>query len=112
MDLGADASELQSTKRAVIESLGPTSFTINGVRVVGSVLIMPHFSTLWNIDRFEQVCPDAFALVKLMHPRPDICIIGTGAELLVSLSDICSLWLNVGVSVINAFLFLMAFALQ
>lgn len=83
MDLNADIDEAQSTKRAVIESIGSNSFTISGVRVSGSVLIMPHISTIWNVDRFSQIQPPAFALIKLMNPRPDICIIGTGAQLLV-----------------------------
>lgn len=84
MDLSADALGPESSERAVIDALGPSSFTISGVRVSGSVLIMPKFSTLWNVDEMDDIAPNAFALVKLVLPRPDVVVIGTGAELLVS----------------------------
>lgn len=84
VNLSAEALGPESSERAVIEALGPLSFTISGVRVAGSVLIMPRFSTLWNIDSIDDITPNAFALVKLVFPRPDVMVIGTGAELLVS----------------------------
>lgn len=76
-------SEPEAVQRSVIDALGHSSFTISGVRVSGSVLIMPFFSTLWNVDAMQQINPNAFALVKLAHPRPDIVLVGTGANLLV-----------------------------
>lgn len=70
-------------ERSSIDALGPTTFTISGVRVHGSVLIMPNYSTLWNIDDWTHVSPPAFTLIKLAHPRPDIVLFGTGASVLV-----------------------------
>lgn len=87
VNLSADALGPESSERAVIDALGPTSFTISGVRVSGSVLVMPRFSTLWNVDGVNYISPNAFALVKLVLPRPDVVVIGTGAELLVCSSD-------------------------
>ena len=84
LDLSKDALGPESEKRAVIEAFGPSSFTISGVRVAGSVLIMSKFSTLWNVNGMADITSDTFALVQLIVPRPDVVIVGTGAELLVS----------------------------
>ena len=73
-----------ATQRGVIDGLGETSFTISGVRVTGPVLVMPYFSTLWNVEQMQDITPQSFALIKLMVPRPDIVLIGTGAQILVS----------------------------
>lgn len=81
--LGMTLDGPMPVQRSVIDALGPTSFTISGVRVSGSVLIMPDYSTVWNIDDMSQLVPDAFALIKLALPRPDLVLIGTGASTLV-----------------------------
>lgn len=74
MSLDAEAhSEL-----VVIDALGPSSFTIGGVLVAGSVLLLPHLATLWNVDKHEHITPEAFALIKLHYPRPDLLVLGTG----------------------------------
>lgn len=83
IDLSAHALGPASSARAIIDALGPMSFTISGVRVSGSVLVMPHFSTLWNVDDVHSLKPQAFTLIKLIDPRPDVVLVGTGAELLV-----------------------------
>lgn len=83
-DLTPDALGPESQTRAVIDGLGPTSFTISGVRVSGSVLIMPRFSTLWNVQCNADISPAAFTLVKLIAPRPDLVVVGTGTRLVVS----------------------------
>lgn len=75
--------------RSVIDSIGPTGFTINGVRVQGSVLIMPTYSTLWNINNWNDVSPAALALIKISNPRPDILLLGSGANYLVRTSPSC-----------------------
>lgn len=76
--------EPQAVQRAVIDGLGPNSFTISGVRVAGSVLVMPFFSTMWNVERLKHITASSFTLIKLVAPRPDILLLGTGAKLLVS----------------------------
>lgn len=85
--------------RASIDALGPTSFTISGVRVAGSVLVMPDFSTLWNVDSVDQIVPQAFALVKLIRPRPDVVFVGTGAQLLPVSPELRDWFRGIGVSV-------------
>lgn len=82
--IDSSPAEPQAIQRAVIDGLGPNSFTVSGVRVAGSVLVMPFFSTIWNVDHFERITPSSLALVKLVVPRPDILVLGTGATLLVS----------------------------
>lgn len=72
-------------QRTAIDAIGPTSFTVSGVRVTGSILLTSHFATLWNVSHISHLSPPAFALVKLLFPRPDFVLIGTGA-----LSLVCS----------------------
>lgn len=81
--LGMTLNAPLTGKRSVIDSIGPTSFTINGVRVRGSVLLMPTYSTLWNVNNWNDVSPAAFALIKMSIPRPDILLVGSGATCLV-----------------------------
>lgn len=85
--LGMSLNTPLTGTRSVIDALGPTTFTIGGVRVKGGVLIMPLFSTLWNVDTWDDLCPEAFTLVKLTLPKPDILILGCGATVLVSISN-------------------------
>lgn len=82
--LGMSLNAPLTGERSMIDGLGPTTFTISGVRVKGSVLIMPTYSTLWKIDEWTDLCPAAFTLVKVSLPRPDIVVLGTGASILVS----------------------------
>lgn len=69
--------------RATIDSIGPSGFTINGVRVSGSVIVMPFFSTFWNVEQMQQVSPQSLALIKLIFPKPDLLILGTGKNIVV-----------------------------
>lgn len=73
-----------SGQRSVIDSIGPTSFTVSGVRVSGSLLVLPTFSTLWNVNSLDDISPVAFTLIKLCNPRPDLVLIGTGLVMKVS----------------------------
>ncbi len=47
------------------------------------VLLLPHLATFWNVESAAEVTPDAFAVVKLHHPRPDMLLLGTGAKVQV-----------------------------
>lgn len=72
-----------SRQRSVIDSIGATTFTVSGVRVSGSLLVMPTFSTLWNVNSLEEISPLSFTLIKLSNPRPDVVLIGTGSVMAV-----------------------------
>ncbi|CAN8075206.1 unnamed protein product [Agarophyton chilense] len=93
------STEPQAVQRAVIDSIGTTSFTVSGVRVYGSVIIMPFFSTVWNVDSIHQVSPSSFALVKLIVPRPDIMLVGTGAVSLPLSADVMKFFKDIRVNV-------------
>lgn len=79
----SQGTERKAVQRSVIDSFGLNSFKISGVRVSRPVLVMTFFSTLWNVHEFKEITPSSFALLKLIVPRPDITIIGTGSRLLV-----------------------------
>ena len=86
-ELGDNTPPLDSRvggQRATIDSIGPSGFTINSVRVSGSLIVMPFFSTFWNVQNIQHVSPHSLALVKLIFPKPDLLILGTGKNILVS----------------------------
>lgn len=56
---------------------------MSGVRVEGSLLLLPHLATYWNVNRAEEISPHAFTLLKIHNPRPEMLILGTGANVQV-----------------------------
>lgn len=82
-DLSSGFIDPSSSARAVIDAIGPSSFTISGVHVTQSVLVLSHMSTFWNVKDVKDLKPDAFMLLKLIVPRPDVVLVGTGKEIIL-----------------------------
>ena len=53
-------------------------FTVNGVRLRGSVLVFRNFSLLWHVARVLDVCPRNLAIAHMVKPRPELLLLGTG----------------------------------
>lgn len=66
--------------KTTIEEYDPQGFTINNVRVRGSVLAFPHHSLLFRpgFDDIDDVSIASLAAVSLAEPAVEILIVGCG----------------------------------
>jgi NADH dehydrogenase [ubiquinone] 1 alpha subcomplex assembly factor 3 len=55
-------------------------FTINGIRVFGSVALLPKAILQWKISSKEELTPEAFSLFHLHEPRIEILVLGLGDQ--------------------------------
>lgn len=64
-----------------VTSYSSQGFNIKGIRVFGSVAILPTIFYHWRIKRPEDVTPESLALFTIMEPPVEIVVIGTGDKL-------------------------------
>jgi uncharacterized protein len=62
----------------VIGGFDKYGFNINGVRMRGSVLVFGNFALLWNAVSPVDVSPRALAPLHMVHPKPELVLVGTG----------------------------------
>ena len=67
--------------RTVIEGYGAGGFTVDGNRVVGSVLVFPGRVVGWPVTAFDQVTAASLDAVTAALPAVEILLIGSGARL-------------------------------
>ena len=63
---------------AVIGGFDKFGFNVNGVRMRGSVLVFSNFALLWNVGGPVDVSPRALAPLHMVHPKPELVLVGTG----------------------------------
>ena len=55
-------------------------FVLNsGQRALGPILVLPDAIFQWNIATPLHAKPEAFALVEIIHPKPELVIFGYGS---------------------------------
>jgi len=73
-------------------------FMINGVLVPGGVMLLPETSFMWNCTNVSDITEESLRLVKLINPRPEVFLIGTGSKP-VMLPDITRAFGKLGIAV-------------
>jgi len=53
-------------------------FNINNIHMRGSILAFNNFTLLWNMQHIVNITPRSLAIVHMIHPKPQILLIGTG----------------------------------
>jgi uncharacterized protein len=66
--------------RQLIQAYGSGGFRIANQRHEGSVLVFPDRTIAWTITSFEAATPESLAEIGTAQPRPEILLIGTGAQ--------------------------------
>ena len=61
-------------KIVYINRYSTKGFTINGIRVFGSVALLPKAILQWKISSREELTPEAFSLFYLHEPRIGKCM--------------------------------------
>jgi len=71
--IGIDDVTLQIT------SFNQFGFSINAhIKALGPILVFPKTIFSWNIEDINEINEKSLSIFKLMHPRVDVLVIGTG----------------------------------
>lgn len=60
------------------QSYDDTGFKINNVKYEGSVLIVENKIMTWAPKTFSEITPESLSIFKVVHPIPEIFILGCG----------------------------------
>lgn len=63
---------------ARIDGYAVNGFTVSNEDVEGAVLCIGNLCTKWNVQRREDITIESVSLLDLIHPAPDLLIIGCG----------------------------------
>ncbi|XP_029192565.2 NADH dehydrogenase [ubiquinone] 1 alpha subcomplex assembly factor 3-like isoform X1 [Acropora millepora] len=64
-----------------VTSYSSQGFNIKGIKVVGSVAILPTIFYHWRIKRPEDITAESLSLFTIMEPPIEIVVVGTGDKL-------------------------------
>jgi uncharacterized protein len=56
-------------------------FTVNDIRMRGSILAFANFTLLWDVQHAVEISPRNLAAVSVIRPKPEILLIGTGEKM-------------------------------
>lgn len=65
-------------KRTKVDGYGDHAFSINGVIVRSSVILLPKQYFLWNVNRFEDIHVACLRVFPLLVPTVEVLLIGCG----------------------------------
>ncbi|KNC54255.1 NADH dehydrogenase 1 alpha subcomplex assembly factor 3 [Thecamonas trahens ATCC 50062] len=64
-----------------ISGYSARGFTVSGTKVAGGVLVLPSLALLWDVASADELTLDALILPRILHPRMDLLLIGTGKSI-------------------------------
>ncbi|XP_068729075.1 NADH dehydrogenase [ubiquinone] 1 alpha subcomplex assembly factor 3-like [Montipora capricornis] len=64
-----------------VTSYSSQGFNVKGIKVVGSIAILPSIFYHWRIKRPEDITAESLALFTIMEPPIEIVVVGTGDKL-------------------------------
>lgn len=64
-----------------VTTYSPQGFNVKGIKVFGSVAILPTIFYHWRVKRPEDITPESLALFTIMEPPIEIVVVGTGDKL-------------------------------
>ncbi|XP_042311831.1 NADH dehydrogenase [ubiquinone] 1 alpha subcomplex assembly factor 3 [Sceloporus undulatus] len=70
--------ERESQDIMFVEGYTNRGFTISGNRVVGPCAVLPRTILQWNIGTYMDITAESLALFRLLEPRIEILVLGTG----------------------------------
>uniref|UniRef100_UPI00254065C2 NADH dehydrogenase [ubiquinone] 1 alpha subcomplex assembly factor 3 n=1 Tax=Euleptes europaea TaxID=460621 RepID=UPI00254065C2 len=70
--------ERESQDIMFIEGYTGWGFTINGDKVVGPCAVLPRAILQWNVGTHQDITAESLALFRLLEPRIEIVVLGTG----------------------------------
>ncbi|XP_077181043.1 NADH dehydrogenase [ubiquinone] 1 alpha subcomplex assembly factor 3 [Paroedura picta] len=73
--------EKESEDIMFIEGYTNRSFTINGNRVIGPCAVLPRAILQWNVGTHKDITAESLTLFRLLEPRIEIVVLGTGSKL-------------------------------
>ena len=73
-----DAFAGQAGVTTAVDAFASWGFTVNGVALRGSVLLLPSASLLFAPARLEALTPASLQVLTLLESRTDLLIVGTG----------------------------------
>lgn len=62
-----------------IGGFSDTGFMVNNAEVEGSIFCTPQIFLCWEPNTLDEVTPAMLEPLTLLHPKPDVVLIGTGA---------------------------------
>jgi uncharacterized protein len=65
-----------------VEGYSPEGFTVNGIILPGTVLLLPQVSLLFEVSRLVDLSPRSLEVLRLLHPPIELLVVGTGRTLL------------------------------
>uniref|UniRef100_A0A8C2U456 NADH dehydrogenase [ubiquinone] 1 alpha subcomplex assembly factor 3 n=1 Tax=Coturnix japonica TaxID=93934 RepID=A0A8C2U456_COTJA len=68
----------ESPNSAFIEGYSCRGFSISGSVVVGPCAVLPRAILQWNVGSHRDISPQSLALFRLLEPRIEILVLGTG----------------------------------
>jgi len=68
----------QDDRRTHILGHDRYGYTVNSIRMRGSVLCFPNFTLLWSPTRVRDVSPRSLAPVHMIRPKVELVLLGTG----------------------------------
>lgn len=69
-----------SSGETLVDSYASWGFTVNGVALVGPVLLLPRASLLFQAPRLGDVTPESLALLTLLEQPPKMLVLGCGRQ--------------------------------
>jgi uncharacterized protein len=70
----------QGGERPTIRKYGGGTFVVAGVKVAGSVLVLPGGPRAWPVASFVDLTPDVFSPLAEIAGQIDVCLLGCGAQ--------------------------------
>lgn len=75
-----EANILSNPKNAnnIVSHIRPGGFVVGGFQVSGPVVLFDGIFLQWKVPSLEQLSPENLCLFRLLNPKPEILVIGTG----------------------------------
>lgn len=70
MELLEQYNVIQSEGRTTVSGYSDNDYTVNNVRIFGSVFLVPTGAFLWNVQRFEDINKESLKIVEYLNPTP------------------------------------------
>lgn len=79
--MAIDLTPLLPEGRQIIQAYGDGGFRVAGVRLTGSILVLPDRTAPWPVGSFAEVSVDSLLPVVEADLRPEILLLGCGGEM-------------------------------
>lgn len=78
-----DATRPPPEGRQIVQRYGDAGFTVSGITLRGSILVLPDRTLPWGVDRPEDVTAASLAGLRSTEPAIELLILGMGAAFML-----------------------------